>query len=326
MSNFYKLLGFPLDLIIDLVGDSGFSKLYGTGDRVVRARIAKCPLICDWKPNIYSENVIELTCDISPLRAFDGKSLSSLEYRYWRGRTTKFYRIPSTMKKLIINCPQEAWNLVTENMTSVRCIRLGNIIEDNFSRFSELDELHMEDRGHKPVPHSVIESLPRTLDNFGATELPKDCDLSHLNIRTLDLTLARCLYGPAIFPNTITNLDAPEWNLTQSLPNLEIAHVATIRGEFPKLRHLTVSVIEKDYKIESIGLACKRFMPACGIFYSSGHLVCNGKNVEQFKLLPVKSIEYNAFGSDPGKRKEEVRMKEIRSAFPDIPLTIKKGL
>lgn len=234
--NFHKLLGLPLDLIVLCLEEFEYSDLYAAGDKVLNARIRKCPLVCRWKPSSYSDNVVAIEeTHISDVYDNEGKvCFTNLDMRGHEGGY-----FPPTLTKLGISFWEETYKYAIPHLNSVLDMKVEFTdlldMSDPFAGFPKnLTRLEI-----KYWDTRMITTFPSTLTTLVLGDERCDdqsrndsifCDLSQLNLENF-----KCWAHDALFtyPSTLVHFDGR--SIIGYFPDLKTANTHHIEGTFPSL-------------------------------------------------------------------------------------------
>lgn len=304
----YKILGEPLNLLIKLIGDRGFSNLYGTGDPVLGNRIKKCPLVCEDVPNRFSENVVSLSTNY--ITHYNEKFI----FMRWDKNGRKDVKAPFPSS---LNC------LSIVNMDVLRHIipYLGSL-----TSLSIHNSYSNSERGFI-LPQSLVTleistwfkgmmgCLPSSLTELtiNGTHCDKKCDFSHLNL--LKFT-CRALYTEFVLPTSLISLFDSTREIGDEFPQLKHARVAEYIGkDGGKLELLEVYRGELPLVAENCTVVMQ------GITYSNGVLLIESGldlyNAKSFAKLHLRSVKFN-------KEVDKEDMKKMLAKFVPADVVLKQ--
>lgn len=306
MANICKLFGLPLDILIEMIGEEGFSKLYETGNKIIQSRIERCPLSCVWRPNPYSSNVVGIEkLFVGSPRNFEEEGFL---WYFYHGKTRSyrciFEYIPSTVKSIgILNWINDAWSSFYEEVPQLEKLDItgyeGEIVPrgDNF-------EMPLENLRELVVPwmdNGISKIIPQNLQTLKCTgEVHGFTDISHTKITSYSCSY-RSKEGIGLLPelpDTIEVLDCIHDGLSQVLPNLREAAVRhvffhkkdKVEGSkaFPNLSKLLISTPiireDDDSEVEHVSEYKVSFMKGNRV------LLGDWKAMSAFSMFPVKEI------------------------------------
>lgn len=227
MSTFYSIIGQPLDRIVHFLGEKEYSRLYASGDVVVRKRIKKSPMVCHWRPLSYAEHVEEIefmNCNFSYLS-------EQLKFSFYGAkfcRQVQLFHIPYTVRKIKVSCSSESWDKLSEmlpNVTDLALIIAGGKLNDEIPLPVNLTSFSYS--SSNPALRSV---LPLSL-----TSLTIECkipgvryDFSYLvNLKTFTSTSA-C---DTKLPPSLTSIMAPHFHIDgNDFPHLKVVSSESVKG------------------------------------------------------------------------------------------------
>lgn len=323
-----RLLGDPLNKVIDLVGEGGFSMLYGTGNKLLCSRIKKCPLRCEWRVNPFSSNVISVNLLITNYSSGNEPDKFYTEFREhqksWQG-TSKYKRamgknpIPTTLTDVTIVIPNYQWPIFLPFLSHITKLDVRGYGGDDRANILKLPlgitdlTLHRYDESQLLECNLKLSSL-RLLDFNKGYQHRHDYVLS-MDLTKFPLTTFEVRWkNNIILPPTITDLKDTTKKLNGEYPDLVRAEVESIKGTYNRLRFLKVfdfasnystcspvhvEVIDKDTVYKSkLHLNAK---------YIHGHLRSEWSHLRDFKRLAVTSISI-PYSVDDNVVEEQVRM------------------
>lgn len=305
-----SLLGHPLDVLVGMLEDYEYMRLYMTGNILIQKRIKKCPLTCRWFPlkRKYSQNVVEVTaCEVTkvynngyatfeklPCNCPDDEDCSC----HYERRESRKCKIPSTLKRFGVECTEGICTSLLPLLPKVTDLLL----------FMELVVgLDGESLGFDSFPRglekltlggyelSMIQNIPVTLTSLELEELPLDNMFENeIDLRFLaNLEEFRCATENSfIIPNNLRVIKDYTRHLEGAHPNLERAKVHSIEGSYPALKKLTVSggnLSGVNKSCEIVIFSGKRPLSR----YEDGELLLYSEDrIEMMTPFPVTSIEF----------------------------------
>lgn len=245
----YSLLGHPLDLVVGGLDADSFTRLYATGDKIIRKRIIKCPANCREFPVRFSENVRAITnCFIGEFEANKGHFVYNPVKGNKFGRLTHVVRsIPATLVELKVICSNDIWNCLVPLLPNLEKLGInlkGNYYPELMQDFrypQKLKELTIT----SPRDNAMFENIPLSVtflnvqmsDGYMDNEYEGTIDIEYL----VDLEKFQCVSSNQ-FSTTkeLVEIDAPDLHVSGHYPKLRSAIVNSLEGTYPVLMSATI--------------------------------------------------------------------------------------
>lgn len=301
-----SLVGHPLNRVLFFLNERHFDRLWRTGDKILQSRIRNYPLVCEYRPHPYSNNVIGLSksnivrvCDEKvelgrPSRVKDG----------WK-RVGSFTMSP-TIATIRVTCYNNNWNeaintgffnYITDLHLILKSTGQGELLPPNFQmKFPPALEKFTINRDDL----SILAFIPLTVKYFHIKASVYRWNENPVDLTHLELETYRCngYTTKVALPITVTRVQSSYLNLVGNYPLLTHAEVRSISGFYPLLEELLVERGDLSGCTSAKKVIISPVSPSC--IYTSGVLeVKYGSNLRscmnQLKDFTVTYIKWECF-------------------------------